>query len=113
MWTIYVYKNKYHFSRNLNTVRAIGDMHGNVVDRPRVMARYARRCLYRRNNKNPLQYLHLAWRQFYFEYCLWASAWRLRLMDWYLNFLYLIGRAPASARTLMQDIMKQDEQLLH
>lgn len=35
-------------------------------------------------------------------------------MDLYLSFLYLVGRAPKSAKTLMRDIMKeQDEQLLH
>lgn len=89
-------------------------MHGNVVDRPRVMARYAQRCLYRRSNEKPLQFLQLVWHRFYFEYCLWASAWRLRLMDLYLKVLYLVGRAPKSATTLMRDIMKeQDEQLLH
>ncbi|XP_030570803.1 uncharacterized aarF domain-containing protein kinase 5 isoform X2 [Drosophila novamexicana] len=98
--------------RNLNTVRAIGDMHGDLVDRPRIMARCAQSCLYKQS-RSPTQYIHWLYRRIYFEYCLWASAFRVRLLDWYFNFLYLVGRAPAGARTLMRDIMKQEKQVLH
>lgn len=33
--------------RNLNTIRAIARQHGDPLDRPAHMARYAQRCLYR------------------------------------------------------------------
>ncbi|XP_001984784.2 uncharacterized aarF domain-containing protein kinase 5 isoform X2 [Drosophila grimshawi] len=98
--------------RNLNTVRAIGNMHGDVVDRPCAMARHAQHCLYVQRGGSPLEYLKWLQRRFYFEYCLWSKAFRERLLNWYLNFLYIVGRAPPSARTLMRDIRKQDQQML-
>lgn len=100
--------------RNLNTVRSIGDLHGNVVNRPQVMARYAQHCLYERNITSPIQYMRWLCRRIYFEYCLWVTSLRPILMNYYLNFLYLVGRAPESARTLMSDIMQQEKlQQLH
>ncbi|KAH8299586.1 hypothetical protein KR044_003257, partial [Drosophila immigrans] len=99
--------------RNLNTVRSIGDKHGNVVNRPKVMARYAQRCLYQVDSRSPVQYMRWICRRIYFEYCLWSDAMRLRVMNYYFNFLYLVGRAPESARTLMRDLMEQDKEQLH
>ncbi|XP_017059932.1 uncharacterized aarF domain-containing protein kinase 5 [Drosophila ficusphila] len=95
--------------RNLNTVRAISHQHGDVVNRPRVMARYAQRVLYTHDGRSPLQYIRWLSRRIYFEYCLFLSAFKLRLFDWYFNILYLLGRAPASARTVMRDIMQPPE----
>ncbi|KAH8296560.1 hypothetical protein KR054_007969, partial [Drosophila jambulina] len=93
--------------RNLNTVRAISHQHGDVVNRPQVMARYAQKCLYMQESRySPLQYIRWLRRRIYFEYCLFLSAFKLRLLDWYFNVLYLMGRAPASARTLMRDMLK-------
>ncbi|BFF97592.1 uncharacterized aarF domain-containing protein kinase 5 [Drosophila madeirensis] len=96
--------------RNLNTVRAISHQHGDVVNRPHVMARYAQRCLYMQHGRtSPLQYFRWLCRRVYFEYCLWATAFRLRLMNMYFNALYLVGRAPASARTVMRDMLNQPD----
>ncbi|KAH8372437.1 hypothetical protein KR093_011597, partial [Drosophila rubida] len=92
--------------RNLNIVRSIGDMHGNVVNRPRVMALYAQKCLYQSDRRSPLQSMRLMCRRIYFEYCLWAASMRLRLANYYFNFLYLVGRAPESAKTLMRDVVE-------
>lgn len=36
--------------RNLNTIRAIARRHGDPLDRPAHMARYAQRCIYRHEN---------------------------------------------------------------
>ncbi|EDW29456.1 GL22769 [Drosophila persimilis] len=96
--------------RNLNTVRAISHQHGDVVNRPRVMARYAQRCLYmQRGRTSPYQYVCWLFRRVYFEYCLWESAFRLRLISMYFNALYLVGRAPASARTVMRNTLTQPD----
>nr|XP_017034338.1 uncharacterized aarF domain-containing protein kinase 5 [Drosophila kikkawai] len=92
--------------RNLNTVRAISHHHGDVVNRPQVMARYAQKCLYMQHSRrSPVQYIRWLRRRIYFEYCLFVSAFKLRLLDWYFNVLYLMGRAPASARTVMSDML--------
>ncbi|KAH8364003.1 hypothetical protein KR084_001410, partial [Drosophila pseudotakahashii] len=99
--------------RNLNTVRAISHQHGDVVNRPRVMARYAQKCLYMQNNsRSPVQFVRWLSRRIYFEYCLFLSAFKLRLFDWYFNILYLVGRAPASARTVMRDMMQPPEPVM-
>ncbi|XP_020815935.1 uncharacterized aarF domain-containing protein kinase 5 [Drosophila serrata] len=92
--------------RNLNTVRGISHQHGDVVNRPQVMARYAQKCVYMdQSRSSPLQYIRWLSRRIYFEYCLFLSAFKLRVLDWYFNVLYLVGRAPASARTVMRDMM--------
>ncbi|KAH8258625.1 hypothetical protein KR038_002226, partial [Drosophila bunnanda] len=92
--------------RNLNTVRGISHQHGDVVNRPQVMARYAQKCVYMdHSRRSPLQYIRWLSRRIYFEYCLFLSAFKLRLLDWYFNILYLVGRAPASARTVMRDML--------
>ncbi|KAH8239984.1 hypothetical protein KR032_010015, partial [Drosophila birchii] len=92
--------------RNLNTVRAISHHHGDLVNRPQVMARYAQKCVYMHHRRrSPTQYIRWLSRRIYFEYCLFLSAFKLRLLDWYFNALYLVGRAPASARTVMRDML--------
>ncbi|XP_002068585.3 uncharacterized aarF domain-containing protein kinase 5 [Drosophila willistoni] len=92
--------------RNLNTVRAISHQHGDVVDRPRIMARYAQRCLY--NKQSPIQYVRWLCHRIYFEYCMWLTTFKMQLINWYFNVLYLLGRAPASAKTIMQDLLNPD-----
>nr|XP_036671734.1 uncharacterized aarF domain-containing protein kinase 5 [Drosophila suzukii] len=99
--------------RNLNTVRAISHQHGDVVNRPRVMARYAQKCLYMQHTRrSPVQFVRWLSRRIYFEYCLFLSAFKLRLLDWYFNMLYFLGRAPASARTAMRDMMQPPEPVM-
>lgn len=69
------------------------------------MARYAQKCLYKHGDKSTLQYVRWLGRRVYFEYCLFLSAFKLQLFDWYFNVLYLVGRAPASARTVMREML--------
>ncbi|XP_030380137.1 uncharacterized aarF domain-containing protein kinase 5 [Scaptodrosophila lebanonensis] len=90
--------------RNLNTVRAISHQHGDIVDRPRLMARYAQHCLYERDGDSPFSYFRWLCRRFYFEYCLWSAAMKLRLLDVYFNLLYLLGRSPS--KNVMRDLMQ-------
>ncbi|TMW42704.1 hypothetical protein DOY81_012216 [Sarcophaga bullata] len=81
-------RNMLFVVRNLNTVRAIGRMHGDVVDRPRVMAR----------SKMYIQKLQYFQRSFSF---------RRSCLSLYLNVLYKLGRAPASASTILQNMTPQ------
>ncbi|CAD7013783.1 uncharacterized aarF domain-containing protein kinase 5 isoform X2 [Ceratitis capitata] len=78
-------RNMLFVVRNLNTVRAIGRQHGDVVDRPRTMAR-----------------------RLIFEYNLWATSFRLSCFNLYLNILCKLNRAPSSALTLLTDIREQN-----
>lgn len=55
--------------RNLNTIRAIGREHGDPVDRPKLMARYAQSCLYRNENRC-VGLVKWLFRRARFEYCL-------------------------------------------
>ncbi|XP_054740156.1 uncharacterized aarF domain-containing protein kinase 5 isoform X1 [Anastrepha obliqua] len=100
-------RNMLFVVRNLNTVRAIGRQHGDVVDRPRTMARYAQHCIYSKYN-SIRSYIFWFYRRLIFEYNLWSSSLRLSCLDLYLNILYKLNRAPESARTLLSDIAKHD-----
>ncbi|XP_067631604.1 uncharacterized aarF domain-containing protein kinase 5 isoform X1 [Eurosta solidaginis] len=100
-------RNMLFVVRNLNTVRAIGRQHGDVVDRPRTMARCAQHCIYAKR-KSICSYVVWLYRRFIFEYSLWVSSFRWKCFNLYLIILYKLNRAPESARTLLSDITKQD-----
>ncbi|XP_037946075.1 uncharacterized aarF domain-containing protein kinase 5 [Teleopsis dalmanni] len=94
-------RNMIFVVRNLNTVRAIGRHHGDVVDRPSVMAKHAQKCV----NKNFNSFTgRLQWfyRRCIFEYCLWRNAFKIRCLNLYFLILYKLGRAPKEATTLLQ-----------
>ncbi|XP_013106912.2 uncharacterized aarF domain-containing protein kinase 5 [Stomoxys calcitrans] len=96
-------RNMLFVVRNLNTVRAIGRMHGDVVDRPKVMAHYAQKCIYK-NYSTVKGYIKWAYRRLYFEYSLWSFSFRRTCLSLYFNLLYKLGRAPASAKTILKDM---------
>lgn len=81
-----------YFSRNLNTIRAISREHGDPVDRPKVMARYAQGCLQSRYNSF-FGFFHWAYRRIKFEIALIRQSLRLNLTKLYIDFLYKIGRS--------------------
>lgn len=62
--------NHFTSKRNLNTIRAISRQHGDVVDRPRTMARYAQHCIYD-NYSSIRSYIFWCYRRLIFEYNLW------------------------------------------
>ncbi|XP_011209813.2 uncharacterized aarF domain-containing protein kinase 5 [Bactrocera dorsalis] len=100
-------RNMLFVVRNLNTIRAISRQHGDVVDRPRTMARYAQHCIYVKYS-SIRSYLFWFYRRLIFEYNLWASSFRISCYDLYINILYKLNRAPSSARTLLDDIKKHN-----
>ncbi|KNC26574.1 hypothetical protein FF38_10003 [Lucilia cuprina] len=99
-------RNMLFVVRNLNTVRAIGRMHGDVVDRPRVMAHHAQKCIYKNYNSFRGYFVWL-FRRLYFEYSLWTFSLRRSCLSLYLNVLYKLGRAPASASTILNSLNPQ------
>ncbi|XP_036331035.1 uncharacterized aarF domain-containing protein kinase 5 isoform X1 [Rhagoletis pomonella] len=100
-------RNMLFVVRNLNTVRAISRQHGDVVDRPRTMARYAQYCIYAKCNSLH-SYIFWFYRRIIFEYNLWASSFRVSCLNLYLNILYKLNRAPGSVHTLLSDIAIKD-----
>ncbi|KAM7341917.1 aarF domain containing kinase 5 isoform 3-T3 [Cochliomyia hominivorax] len=100
-------RNMLFVVRNLNTVRAIGRMHGDVVDRPRVMAHHAQKCIYKNYNSFKGYFVWL-FRRLYFEYSLWTFSFRRSCLSLYINILYKLGRAPAPAKTILSNLAPRD-----
>ncbi|XP_036223639.1 uncharacterized aarF domain-containing protein kinase 5 isoform X2 [Bactrocera oleae] len=100
-------RNMLFVVRNLNTIRAISRQHGDVVDRPRTMARYAQHCIYVKYS-SIRSYIYWFYRRLIFEYNLWGLSFRISCYDLYINVLYKLNRAPRSARTLLDDIKKHN-----
>lgn len=78
--------------RNLNTIRAIARQHGDPIDRPAHMARYAQRCLYRQDGTDGggrLAGLRWLVRRVRFEYHLF----KVSLIGWCLQaYVRLLAR---------------------
>lgn len=76
--------------RNLNTIRAISREHGDPVDRPKFMARYAQRCIYAEGN---IFFRYIKWfiRRVRFEYHFFSGRVRLFILKTYLDVLYKLG----------------------
>ncbi|KAI9576732.1 uncharacterized aarF domain-containing protein kinase 5 [Glossina fuscipes] len=96
-------RNMLFVIRNLNTVRAIGRMHGDVVDRPRVMALYAQRYIYKKYNSLQGFFLWL-FRRLYFEYSFLSFTLKRSCLNLYFYTLYKLGRAPETATTILRDL---------
>lgn len=71
-------------SRNLNTVRAIARNHGDPLDRPKHMARYAQYCLYK-HDRGVFSYLKWFVRRFQFEFQLFRSSLQFWFVECYLK----------------------------
>lgn len=89
-------RNLLFIVRNLNIVRAIAREHGDLVDRPKVMARFAITNLL--TGGNVFSYFR---RKIYFEYRLWKLFMEFWLMRNYLKLLEFIGRAPEDTSALL------------
>ncbi|KAJ6633674.1 putative aarF domain-containing protein kinase 5, partial [Pseudolycoriella hygida] len=66
-------KNMLFVVRNLNTVRAIARNHGDPLDRPKHMARYAQYCLYK-HDRGIVSYFKWIIRRCQFEFHLFRSS---------------------------------------
>lgn len=89
--------------RNLNTIRAIARHHGDPIDRPAHMARYAQRCLYRDHREGGGRLARVRWllRRVRFEYHLLRAV----LVSWLVRSYVMVlarcaGKADEMARIL-------------
>ncbi|XP_058834959.1 uncharacterized aarF domain-containing protein kinase 5 [Topomyia yanbarensis] len=85
--------------RNLNTIRSIAMDHGDLVDRPKVMARSAIKALME-SDKGFLGFLYGTFRRINFEYQLWKTSCQYWLVTGYLKLLARLGRAPDTSHLL-------------
>lgn len=90
-------RNLLFIVRNLNIVRAIAKDHGDLVDRPKIMARCAISSLLG-VNQNFFVYLK---RKIFFEYRLWKLFMEFWVMKNYLKMLEYLNRAPADTSSLL------------
>nr|XP_050846373.1 uncharacterized aarF domain-containing protein kinase 5 isoform X3 [Vespula vulgaris] len=77
--------------RNLNTIRAILQDHGSMVDRYRIMAQIAVRGKYKVTNLSFSKYIKGTMYKAKFETYLWLYSFAQWLLKTYLNFLCLMG----------------------
>ncbi|XP_055920396.1 uncharacterized aarF domain-containing protein kinase 5 [Eupeodes corollae] len=98
-------RNMLFVVRNLNTIRAISRHHGDVVDRPKVMARHAQRCMYTKYNSF-LGYLRWICRRAIFEYCLLKNSFKTSVFSLYINVLYKLGRSPVTSKQVFKSGME-------
>ncbi|XP_053688042.1 uncharacterized aarF domain-containing protein kinase 5 isoform X2 [Sabethes cyaneus] len=86
--------------RNLNTIRSIAMDHGDLVDRPKVMARCAIAALRQASGNSIRNFFYSAFRRVNFEYQLWKFSIQYWLITSYLKFLTSLGRAPDTTHLL-------------
>lgn len=90
-------RNLLFIVRNLNIVRAIALEHGDLVDRPKIMARFAISNLLK-SGGNIFSY---AKRKIRFEFRLWQIFMKFWVMQNYLKMLEALGRAPEDTSSLL------------
>lgn len=87
--------------RNLNTIRGIARTHGDPLDRPAYMARYAQGCIYRLRRGEYFQSIKWLIRRIRFDY----HFIKLSLQYWfiraYLNALSALGRSSKNANEIL------------
>lgn len=89
-------RNLLFIVRNLNIVRAIAREHGDLVDRPKIMARFAISNLL--TDGNIFSFIK---RKIHFEYRLWKIFMEFWLIRNYLKMLEFLGRAPQNTSSLL------------
>lgn len=90
-------RNLLFIVRNLNIVRAIAREHGDLIDRPKIMARFAINSLVTSSGN----IIYNVKRKIFFEYRLWKIFMEYWLMRNYLKLLEYLGRAPEDTSTIM------------
>ena len=90
-------RNLLFIVRNLNIVRAIAKDHGDLVDRPQIMARFAISNLMKTGGS----LAGFVRRKVYFEYRLWKTFLEFWVMRNYLKLLETLGRAPQSTSAIL------------
>lgn len=89
------------FARNLNTIRAIARHHGDPVDRPTYMAKYAQRCIYNTSKFNFIQKIKWVIRRIKFDFHLAKMSFQFWLIRAYLDALKFLGRSSVDSKTIL------------
>lgn len=89
-------RNLLFIVRNLNIVRAIARDHGDLVDRPKIMARCAIANLWKGGN-----IFSVMRRKIHFEFRLWKLFMEFWVIRNYLKLLEFLGRAPEDTSSIM------------
>lgn len=89
-------RNLLFIVRNLNIVRAIARDHGDLVDRPKIMARCAISNLWSSGN-----IFTALKRKIHFEFRLWKLFAEFWMMRNYLRLLEILGRAPENTSSIL------------
>jgi aarF domain-containing kinase len=89
-------RNLLFIVRNLNIIRAIAREHGDLIDRPKIMAQKAVDSLLK--SESLINYLR---RKIYFEYRLWRISFHFFIMRNYLRLLEVLGRAPEDTSSIL------------
>lgn len=90
------------FFRNLNTIRAIARNHGDPLDRPAYMARYAQKCIYK-YEKGFFSSFKWLKRRITFEIQLLRVSLNFWCIKTYLKFLTCINRSPDTRKLFEVD----------
>lgn len=85
----------------MNTIRAIARHHGDPVDRPAYMAKYAQRCIY---NMDRFHFIHqISWliRRIKFDFNLLKIYLHYWFIQIYLDSLALLGRSSVGGKQIL------------
>lgn len=83
-------KNMLFIVRNLNIIRAIARTHGDPIDRPKHMARYAHKCLYK-NEMHGFRQIKWIAKRLQFEFALFKLSLQFWFMRIYLKIITKLG----------------------
>lgn len=91
------------FHRNLNTVRSIARGHGDPIDRPTHMAKFAQRCLYSSGGVSFINHFKWLVRRIRFDYHLLKMRMHFWLIRTYLSALILIGQPYDELKLMLEN----------
>lgn len=84
----------------MNTIRAIARHHGDPVDRPTYMAKYAQRCIHGMDKFSVFQRIKWLVRRLKFDFHLFKISLQFWFIRTYLDTLSRLGLSAADSRTI-------------
>lgn len=96
--------SRFYFTyRNLNTIRSIARLHGDPIDRPTYMAKFAQRCLYSTDGNNFVNHFKWLVRRVRFDYHLLKNRMLFWLIRTYLSALIFIGQPYDELKIMLEN----------
>lgn len=87
--------------RNLNTIRAIARRHGDPIDRPVYMAKYAQQSIYQTHRFSLVKQISWLIRRLKFDFYLLKMKLHFWFIRTYLDTLALLGRSSANSKQIL------------